>query len=105
VAGIAKKYSMHAVAIGGSEDHSHSLIDIGPTLGIAKTVQVLKANSSRWMNDLPGGAIWLASRIFRVQRQPIPGADGEAVHCKPKRAPSKDRLCYRVRVVVEEAWI
>jgi hypothetical protein len=47
----------------------------------------------------------MASRIFRVQRQPIPGADGEVVHCKPKRAPSKDRLCYRVCAVVEEAWI
>src|SRR5216684_3485576 len=58
------------------------------------------------MDERPsGGTIWLASRIFRVQRQPIPGADSEAVHCKPKRAPSKDRLCYRVRVVVEEAWI
>ena len=54
MAGIAKKYSMHAVAIGGIEDHAHALIDMGPTLGIAKTVQVLKANSSRWMNDRPG---------------------------------------------------
>jgi len=54
MAGIAKKHSMHAVAIGGIEDHAHALIDMGPTLGIAKTVQVLKANSSRWMNDHPG---------------------------------------------------
>ena len=29
----------------------------------------------------------------------------EALHCKAERAPSKDRFCYRVRVVVEEAWI
>jgi putative transposase len=54
MAGIAKKHSMHAVAIGGIEDHAHALIDMGPTLGIAKAVQVLKANSSRWMNDHPG---------------------------------------------------
>ena len=27
------------------------------------------------------------------------------LHCTPERVPSKDRLCYRVRVVVEEAWI
>jgi REP element-mobilizing transposase RayT len=54
MAGIAKKHSTHAVAIGGIEDHAHALIDLGPILGIAKTVQVLKANSSRWMNVHPG---------------------------------------------------
>jgi putative transposase len=51
MAGIAKNHSMHAVAIGGIEDHAHALINMGPTLGIAKAVQVLKANSSRWMNE------------------------------------------------------
>ena len=51
MAGIARKHSMHAVAIGGSEDHAHALIEMGSALGIAKTVQVLKANSSRWMNE------------------------------------------------------
>jgi REP element-mobilizing transposase RayT len=104
MAGIAKQHGMHAVAIGGIEDHAHALIDMGPTLGIAKTVQVLKANSSRWMNDHPGYDLD-GRRIFRVQRQPVPGADGEALLCKPERAPSKDRFSYRVRVVVEEARI
>jgi hypothetical protein len=28
---------MHAVAMGGIEDHVYALIDMGPTLGIAKT--------------------------------------------------------------------
>jgi putative transposase len=42
---------MHAVAIGGIEDHVHALVDLGPTLTIAKAVQVLKANSSRWINE------------------------------------------------------
>jgi putative transposase len=50
MAGIAKKHDMHAVAINGIEDHVHALIDMGATLGIAKAVQVLKANSSRWIN-------------------------------------------------------
>ena len=53
MAGIAKNHGMHAVAIGGIEDHVHALINVGPTLGIAKAVQVLKANSSRWMNEHP----------------------------------------------------
>lgn len=54
MAGIAKNHGMHAVAIGGIEDHAHALVNLGPILGIAKAVQVLKANSSRWMNEHPG---------------------------------------------------
>jgi REP element-mobilizing transposase RayT len=45
---------MHAVAIGGIEDHAHALMNMGPNLGIAKAVQMLKANSSRWMNEHQG---------------------------------------------------
>jgi putative transposase len=50
LAGVAKSHGMKAVEIGGTEDHVHLLLNIGRTLGIAKAVQVLKANSSRWMN-------------------------------------------------------
>ena len=39
------------MAIGGFADHAHALIDLGAILGIAKAVQVLKANSSRWMKE------------------------------------------------------
>jgi putative transposase len=48
LAGIAKTHGLHAIAIGGIEDHAPALIQMGSTLGIAKAVQVLKANSSRW---------------------------------------------------------
>jgi len=51
MAGIVTNHGMHAVAIGGIEDHVHALVNLGPTLGIAKAVQVVKANSSRWMNE------------------------------------------------------
>jgi len=54
LAGIAENHGIHAVAIGGMEDHVHALVNLGPMLGIAKAVQVLKANSSRWMNEHPG---------------------------------------------------
>jgi putative transposase len=53
MAGIAKNHGMYAVAIGGIEDHVHALINLGARLSIAKAVQVLKANSSRWMNEHP----------------------------------------------------
>lgn len=54
MAGIAENHGMHAVKIGGIEDHVHLLINLGGLLGIAKAVQVIKANSSGWMNEHPG---------------------------------------------------
>jgi len=42
---------MHALAVGGTEDHVHTLIQLPAAMSIAKTTQVLKANSSRWMNE------------------------------------------------------
>ena len=51
IAGIAKNHGMYAVAIGGMEDHIHALINLGGVLATAKAVQLLKANSSRWMNQ------------------------------------------------------
>jgi putative transposase len=54
--GIATHHGFSALAIGGLADHVHVLIDLGSVLGIAKAVQVLKANSSRWMNEHPGVA-------------------------------------------------
>ena len=51
MAGIAANHQMRALAIGGIENHVHALISLPPTMSIAKAVQVLKANSSRWMNE------------------------------------------------------
>jgi putative transposase len=53
MAGIAENHGMHAIAIGGIEDHAHALVNLGPTLSISKAVQLIKANSSRWMNEHP----------------------------------------------------
>ena len=52
MAGIAKKHGLRAVSVGGTADHVHALIELGPSFGIAKASQLLKANSSRWMNEL-----------------------------------------------------
>ena len=51
MAGIAANHGMHALAIGGIEDHVHALISLPATISIANAVQVLKANSSRWINE------------------------------------------------------
>ncbi len=54
MAGIADNHGMRAVKIGGIEDHVHLLINLGGELGIIKAVQLIKSNSSRWMNEHPG---------------------------------------------------
>lgn len=51
MAGIAANHGMRALAIGGIENHVHALISLPATMSLAKAVQVLKANSSRWINE------------------------------------------------------
>lgn len=51
IGGIAREHGMCAVTVGGTDDHLHALIRIPTTLSIAKGVQVLKAVSSKWIND------------------------------------------------------
>ena len=51
IAGICKNYEMIAVAIGGTENHVHILFHLPPTLTLAKAVQLLKGNSSKWMGE------------------------------------------------------
>jgi REP element-mobilizing transposase RayT len=49
--GIARENKMKALAIGGVEDHVHALLSIPSTLSIAKSVQLLKGNSSKWIHE------------------------------------------------------
>ncbi len=42
---------MKALAIGGMRDHVHLLLSLPATITIAKAVQLIKAGSSKWMND------------------------------------------------------
>ena len=49
--GIARENKMKALAIGGVEDHVHALVSIPSTLPIAKAVQLLKGNSSKWIHQ------------------------------------------------------
>jgi putative transposase len=50
-AGICKKFDILVLAVGGMEDHIHLLIQIPPTLPVAKAVLAIKSNSSRWANE------------------------------------------------------
>jgi putative transposase len=50
MAGIAKNINAIPMAIGGMEDHVHLLIALPADLSVAKTVNILKSNSSKWMS-------------------------------------------------------
>jgi REP element-mobilizing transposase RayT len=47
--GIARNDGLSAVSVGGTENHVHVLMM--PAQAPAKGVQLIKGNSSRWIND------------------------------------------------------
>ena len=49
--GIAKQNQMKALAIGGANDHVHILLSLPATLSVAKAMQFLKGNSSKWIRE------------------------------------------------------
>ncbi len=49
--GIARENKMRAIKVGGVEDHVHMLVTLPSTLSIAKSVQVIKGNSSKWVHE------------------------------------------------------
>ncbi len=49
--GIGKGHDIPVLCAGGTANHSHLLIALPSTMTVAKAVQVLKANSSRWLSD------------------------------------------------------
>jgi len=51
MAGIARNHGFEAIKIGGVQDHVHALVLLPPTIPLAKAVQVLKACSSKWLDD------------------------------------------------------
>jgi putative transposase len=58
VAAVAKNHEMQPFAIGGIEDHIHLLVSIPSTKHVAKAVQEIKANSSRWISSHVHGFGW-----------------------------------------------
>ena len=49
--GIARENNVTALMVGGVADHAHLLLALPSTLTLAKAIQVLKGNSSKWIHD------------------------------------------------------
>jgi REP element-mobilizing transposase RayT len=58
MAGICSNVGMVALAIGGIEDHVHSLVELPPTMSLSKALNLLKSNSSGWMSEQRRDFAW-----------------------------------------------
>jgi len=52
--GIVRNLSGLPIEVGGVADHVHLFIQMPPTVTVSETVNKLKSNSSRWLNEQPG---------------------------------------------------
>ena len=50
-AGIGRNHGIPVLSAGGTANHAHLLIALPSDISLAKAVQVLKANSSRWLGE------------------------------------------------------
>jgi REP-associated tyrosine transposase len=57
-AGVCQKIGILVHAVGGMEDHLHLLIQVPPTLALAKAVLAIKSNTSRWANEKGHTLAW-----------------------------------------------
>lgn len=48
---IARQNNIHLITAGGTTNHAHLLIALPPTITLAKSLQTIKAYSSRWMAE------------------------------------------------------
>ena len=53
IGGIIRAKEGAQIEIGGVADHIHILAGCSPTVAVADWVRDIKANSARWMNELP----------------------------------------------------
>jgi putative transposase len=49
--GIGKNHEIPVLSVGGTTNHVHLLTALPATIALAKAVQLLKANSSRWIGE------------------------------------------------------
>ena len=49
--GIARENGLKALAVGGTDNHVHILVSLPSTLSIAKSVQLIKGGSSKWIHE------------------------------------------------------
>ena len=67
MAGICRNHGLVPIAINGTDNHCHVLFHLPTTIEASKAVQVIKANSSRWMSQRKKGFAWqVGGGVFGV---------------------------------------
>lgn len=51
MSGILNNDGAYPIAVGGWKDHVHVFFELPPALAVSKVIQMLKATSSKWIND------------------------------------------------------
>lgn len=51
IVGIGRNHQLSIAAVGGTEDHIHLLLELPGTITLSKAVQLVKSNSSKWLNE------------------------------------------------------
>ncbi|MEA2559328.1 MAG: REP-associated tyrosine transposase [Acidobacteriota bacterium] len=71
--GILRGQGGILLVAGGMPDHVHLLAGIRPDMAIAKMLQLLKTNSSKWMNERTGWFAWqVGYGAFSVSESKVP---------------------------------
>ena len=61
ISGILKNTGQFPLAVNGFKDHIHLFFELRPTSSVSDVLEIVKANSSRWINELhliPGKFHW-----------------------------------------------
>jgi putative transposase len=56
--GIARAKNIPILAIGGTKNHLHVFLALPPAVTLAKVIQDLKGNSSKWLGQIGGQFAW-----------------------------------------------
>src|SRR2546425_638985 len=89
-AGICKKQGIFVHAIGGMEDHVHFLIQVPPTMALAKAVLAIKSNSSRCKRGRPQARV--AAGLCGIQCERIYCSSRRSIHRKSGSASQRNEL-------------
>ena len=61
ISGILTNIDQYSLAVNGYKDHVHIFFEMQPTKSLSDIVRIVKANSSKWINDnkiIPGNFSW-----------------------------------------------